>query len=198
MTDTTSISDLPTAAGGGGNITLEMKERPQKALQSAPQVPPSNVPSPLPSAAANKIVSGIQSASAANMTRLPSRDIPMATHPHTQDKQSRPNFVPQPKKQIDYIGEHDSIQSMIQKKNKQNLKIDRLETIYEEIQTPVFVMILYLLFQLPSFQKLLNRQLPALFNSDGCPKFAGYLFKTVLFGGAFYLVQKGSQYLSQT
>ena len=131
------------------------------------------------------------------LPRLPSRDIPMMTHPHTQDKQSRANYIPKPQQPIDYIKEHDTVQSMLQKDRKQNVKEDRLEYIYDELQTPVFVMILFLLFQLPFFQKILYRQLPSLFAKDGHPHFAGYLFKTMLFGITFYMVQKGTRYLSR-
>jgi len=214
MADTTNINDLPTMTGN--NITLEMKEPRMPSMVSAapthsstaanisPQMGQNRSPamaqnmSPtLPHASINKIVNGIQTAADSNLTRLPSRDIPMMTHPHTQDKQSRPNYVPKSQQPGDYIKEHDSIQSMLQKGRKQNVKEDRLEYIYDELQTPVFVMILFLLFQLPFFQKILCRQLPALFAKDGHPRFAGYLFKTMLFGITFYFVQKGTKYLSR-
>lgn len=198
MTDTTAISDLPAVPGN--NITLEMKETPKKSTGGAPPLgnspPRGTPPKQLPSADVNKIVSGIQNASAANMTSLPSRDIPMMTHPHTQDKQSRPNYVPQPSRPVDYIRQHDSIQSMIQKDRKKQVKEDRMDQIYEELQTPVFVMILFLLFQLPFLQKILYKQFPALFSSDGYVHFGGYIFKTLLFGSIFYLIQKGTLYLS--
>ena len=162
----------------------------------SPQQPPRHMQ--MPPDDVGKIVSGIKSASAANLTRLPSRDIPMMTHPHVQDKQSRPNYVPQPPPQqhADYIKQHDSIQQMIQKAHKQDVKEDRMEQIYEELQTPVFVMVLFLLFQLPFFQKMLYRQLPSLFSRDGHTHLGGYLFKTLLFGASFYLIQRGIKYLS--
>ena len=206
MADTTNINDLPTMKGN--NITLEMKESRVPSMVSAapthsstaaniaPQMAQNMSPT-LPHASINKIVNGIQTAADSNLTRLPSRDIPMMTHPHTQDKQSRPNYVPKSQQPADYIKEHDSIQSMLQKGRKQNVKEDRLEYIYDELQTPIFVMILFLLFQLPFFQKILCRQLPSLFAKDGHPHFAGYLFKTMLFGITFYFIQKGTKYLSR-
>ena len=214
MSDTTNISDLPTPQGN--NITLEMKEKSRGpiAISSQPQGGPRPIPHhggapqqapprmQMPAADMGKIVSGIKSASAANMTGLPSRDIPMMTHPHTQDKQSHPNYVPQQQQHPqhpppDYIKQHDTIQQMIQNEHKQNVKDDRMEQIYEELQTPVFVMVLFLLFQLPFFQKMLYRQLPSLFSRDGHTHLGGYLFKTLLFGASFYSIQKGIKYLSQ-
>lgn len=217
MSDTTNISDLPGPQGN--NITLEMKEKtgghiamtsqPQRApvVQNGPRPIPHHGGAPqqapqrmqMPASDVGKLVSGIKSASAANLTGLPSRDIPMMTHPHTQDQQSRPNYVPQQQPQQpphDYIKQHDTIQQMIQKERKQNVKEDRMDQIYEELQTPVFVMVLFLLFQLPFFQKMLYRQLPSLFSRDGHTHIGGYLFKTLLFGGSFYFIQRGVKYLS--
>ena len=210
MSDTTNISDLPPTQGN--NITLEMKEKTGGPImisgqpQGGPRAIPHHGGAPqqapprmqIPRADVGKIVSGIKSASAANMTGLPSRDIPMMTHPHTQDQQSRPNYVPEPAPQqhTDYIKQHDTIQQMLHKERKQNVKEERMEQIYEELQTPMFVMVLFLLFQLPFFQKMLYRQLPSLFSRDGHTHLGGYLFKTLLFGASFYLIQRGIKYLS--
>ena len=117
MTDTTNISDLP--AQQGTNITLEMREKQEGTIPTTnqPQGGPRPIPHhggapqqapprmQMPAADVGKLVSGIKSASAANLTGLPSRDIPMMTHPHTQDRQSRPNYVPEPATQqrTDYI-----------------------------------------------------------------------------------------------
>ena len=196
MTDTTNISDLPT----GENITLETKEIPPQQIQQprTPGMPAQKIP-PMPTlsqSTLNQIVSGIQTASETNMTQLPSRDIPMPTHNHTQDPQIKPNYIPPPTKE-DYIQDHDSLHSMVTMSQKKNVQQDRLDAIYEEAQTPIFVMILFLIFQLPAFQRMLRRYIPAIFSKDGGPNFSGYLFKTLLFGGSFYLVQKGTKYLSQ-
>ena len=206
MSDTTNISDLPQ----GGNITLETKElvkaAPQPAMIPQPQMQsPMGTPihrtqnAPMPTmseSTLNQIVSGIQSAGASNMTQLPSRDIPMQQHQHTQDPASKPNYIPPPPKQ-DYIQDHNSLQSMFTMSQKKEEGQDRLDAIYEEAQTPVFVMILFLIFQLPSFQRILQKYIPGVFAKDGGPNFSAYLFKTVLFGGSFYIMQKGVKYLSK-
>lgn len=205
MTDTTNISDLPQ----GGNITLETKELvkavPQPAMIPQPQMQSqmgtpihggqnSSMPT-MSQSTLNQIVSGIQSAGASNMTHLPSRDIPMHHLQHTQDPESKPNYIP-PAPKKDYIQDHDSLKSMFTMSQKKEEGQDRLDAIYEEAQTPVFVMILFLIFQLPSFQRMLQRYVPGIFAKDGGPNFSAYLFKTLLFGGSFYLVQKGIKYLS--
>ena len=193
MTDTTSIAALP--GGAGGNVTLETKEMAPPRAQGGPPPPPP--PAHRGPNMANKIISGIKSAAGANMTQLPSRDVPRQQHRYTQDPSVQPNYVPPPPPdKSDYIDDHDSMQSMIEQNKKKELQNERLETIYEEIQIPIFVMFLYLVFQLPIFQRFLKAQMPALFGSDGNPKLAGYLFKTIMFGAAFYLIQKGAHHLS--
>lgn len=198
MSDTTAISALPSKPSG--NISLETKEIkqnvniPRAPLKQRVGGPP---PQNLNPETVNKIVTGIQNAAQANMTSLPTRDMPMMPTRHTQDVQVKPNFVPQRRHHIDYIKQHDNVQEIIEKQQKKEVKKDRLETIYNEVQTPIFVMILYLLFQLPAFQKLMNRHMPALFSADGHPKMGAFLIKTILFGGTFYFIQKGTKYLSE-
>jgi len=195
MSDTTDINTLP--GGTGGNVTLETKEMPPQrrppqgatATLPAKRIPPPNI--------ANKIISGIKTAAGMGATQLPSRDVPRMPQQYSQDPRIKPNYVPpaEPEKS-DYIGDHDSMQSMIEKNKKKELQNERLESIYDEVQIPIFVMILYLIFQLPVFQRFLKAHLPALFGDDGNPKLAGYLLKTIMFGITFYIIQKGAHYLS--
>jgi len=195
MSDTTDINTLP--GGTGGNVTLETKEMPpqrrppQRATATLPakRIPPPNI--------ANKIISGIKTAAGMGATQLPSRDVPRMPQQYSQDPRIKPNYVPpaEPEKS-DYIGDHDSMQSMIEKNKKKELQNERLESIYDEVQIPIFVMILYLIFQLPVFQRFLKAHLPALFGDDGNPKLAGYLLKTIMFGITFNIIQKGAHYLS--
>ena len=73
---------------------------------------------------ANKIISGIKTAAGAGATQLPSRDVPRMPQQYTQDPRIKPNYVPpaEPEKS-DYIGEHDSMQSMIDKNKKKSCKM---------------------------------------------------------------------------
>ena len=197
MSDTTNINDLPASpSSSGNNITLEMKENPVSRHPMITDSTPINRGGAPPNTNVNKIVSGIQTAAAANLTALPARDIPMITHGHTQDQQSRPNYVPQQQQQTDYIGQHDSIQSMMQKKQKQEVKEDRLEHIYEEMQIPILIMIIYFVFQLPIIRKNLFKFLPMLFNKDGNPNIFGYVVNSVSFASLCFLMMKSVNYMS--
>ena len=84
-------------------------------------------------------------------------------------------------------------------KQSQNKKVeqDRLDIMYEELQTPIFVMVLFFLFQLPYFQKVLIRFAPSLFNVDGRIGLTGLLSKTILFGIFYYSLTKLTAHLSQ-
>ena len=74
---------------------------------------------------------------------------------------------------------------------------DELDVLYDELQTPVIVMIFIFFSQLPIFQKTLAKNLPSLFSRDGNPNFSGYLFKTAIFGIVFYGITKLTKQISE-
>ena len=84
-------------------------------------------------------------------------------------------------------------------KQSQNKKVDqdRLDIMYEELQTPLMVMILFFFFQLPIFQRTLTKHAPSLFLRDGNPSFSGYFVKTIIFGVTYYIITKATKQLSQ-
>jgi hypothetical protein len=197
MSDSTSISSLPS-----NNVKLTTTETPVQSTtsQSPPlQQQPGNAQASsiteLSSKAINDIVSGIQAAAQNGMTSLQSRDIPSTTPHLTQDDAVKPNYVPKPSNK-DYIEEHDSYQSLIEKNQNNVQHKDKMNNIYDEIQNPLMGMILFFFFQMPYFTKLLKKQLPSLFNKDGLHNFSGHLFKASLFGFAFFGITKVSNYLS--
>ena len=92
---TTAIGDLPLASsgGGGGNIVMDTREVAQPPPPSVP-IQGNQMPNPVQQQEVNKLVAGIQQASASGATQLPSRDIPMETTHIVNDQQVQPNFVP--------------------------------------------------------------------------------------------------------
>lgn len=178
MTDSTSIAQLPK----NGNITLETKEKPP------PQLSQKTI---------DQIVHGLQSASSANVTQLPSRDIPMQTMQMSQDRQVIPNYVPEKQKQVDYVQEQANIQNIIHQHQVEAEEKKKKESVYDEFQAPVFVAMLYFLFQMPFLQKLSMKIAPSLFSKDGNPTMTGFFVKALVFGLLFYGVQKSTSYLSE-
>ena len=195
MSDSTNILDLPTDPVGGGNISnnislnasenIVIKGQSQRLGESAGQG------LSLDQTTISQIVSGLQQASISGATQLSSRDIPMTTSGHSNDPQIQPNYVPPPPaNNIDYIKNHEGANDMIDEYNKKRKHSDSLDDMYNEIQTPLLLAVLYFLFQLPFFRKILFRYLPVLFSNDGNLNINGFLFTSTLFGVLFYLLNK--------
>ncbi len=146
--------------------------------------------------AINTVVNGLQNVQYS--TDLPNRDIPMNTNHITHDNTTRPNYVPEadPNKR-DYIGEEESLQEMIEKNRKQEKEMFEINELYDELTTPILVMVIYFIFQLPFLKKLMLKHLPSFFSADKNLNFSGYFFKTVLFGGTFYGLTKLIKYVSE-
>jgi hypothetical protein len=203
--DSTSILDLPTDPVGGGNITLNASENVvQKQMQQSQmqqsQMQPSQMQQPnqgqtpnfsLDQTTISQIVSGLQQAATAGATQLPSRDIPMNTSGHSNDAQVQPNYVPIHERQADYIKDYEQTSDdMIDNYNKNVNRSNTLDDMYNEIQTPLLLAVLYFLFQLPFFRRFLFSYFPILFSNDGNFNINGFLFSSVLFGLLFYLLNK--------
>jgi hypothetical protein len=191
MNDTTSILDLTTDPVNGGsvsnnNITLQSSE-----INTQTNNQNSNASSfSLDQTTINQIVSGLQQASATGATQLPSRDIPMTTNNLTQDPNIQPNYIPQPQITQDYIKNEETTDDIINKYNRSLNNSNSLDDMYNEIQEPLLIAILYFLFQLPFFRKNLFNYLPMLFNKDGNYNIQGFMFTSILFGMIFYLLNK--------
>jgi hypothetical protein len=201
MSGTTSLAELPISSqtmDAPQNITMEMTENTkvqstiQNAEQQRAQEDQTNIAQ---QKQMNQLVTGIQQASANGATQLPSRDIPMSQTQVSADEQVKPNFVPQPP--ADYIKEYETHQDVLKNNMEEKNKIDSVEALYEEIQTPLLIAILYFIFQLPFLQKYMYKILPSLFKKDGNYTLTGNILTCVLFGVVYYLLNKSMNYLSQ-
>lgn len=190
--NTTSINDLPTdsSAGGsvGGNISLVINEPSQNTVISPPsQMGQQNSKLALDQSTISQIVNGLQQASLSGATQLPSRDIPIQTEQLTNDSQIQPNYIPQPI-QTDYINDmnSDNINDYYIAEKNQNY----LDSLYDELQAPLLLAVLYFLFQLPFFKKSVFKYLPFFCNTDGNYNFNGLIFTCALFGFIYYSLSK--------
>ena len=115
----------------------------------------------------NEIVRGIQVASQQNLTNLPSRDIPMTTDHITNDNTVRPNHIPDTNLENYIDNEEYELNNMYKHNhNKNDNNMHGIEEFYQEFQTPIIIMLLYFLTQLPFYNKLLFKNLPYMFNKD--------------------------------
>lgn len=198
--NTTSINDLPTdpANGGsvGGNVSLVTNETHN---MSNNVMPPSMISQnqtgglSLDQSTISQIVNGLQQASLAGATSLPSRDISLNTEQLTQDAYIQPNYVPPPTNR-DYIVDSDEDINTYYKKEKTEQSLD---SIYDELQGPLLLAVLYFLFQLPIFKKTLFKHLPFLCHVDGNYNFNGLIFSCSLFGFIYYSLSKTVKHFSK-
>lgn len=184
--NTTSIHDLPTdpVSGGsiGGNISMATNEIRQGQGQGQGGLS-------LDQTTISQIVNGLQQASIAGATTLPSRDIPQNTQALTHDSYVQANYVPPPSNK-DYINDdYDNDDNVNSYQRNENVK-NSLDNIYEEFQTPLLMAILYFMFQLPIIKKTLCKYIPLLCNNDGNYNINGLVFNCGLFGFTYYILSK--------
>ena len=132
--------------------------------------------------------------------RLPSRDIPRDTTGYAQDEEIKPNYIPRANVSSDYVRDYEdmterNLREYEEKKRKEN----RVDAILTEIQTPLFISILFLVFQLPIINTILFKRFSflSIYKDDGNFNFNGLIFKSLLFGLAFYTISKITNYLSE-
>lgn len=136
----------------------------------------------------NKLSSALQDASITGATDLPPRDIPQDTLPRQQDEQVAPDFIPD--SQRDYIGNIIDNEKIISEAQIKQNKVDNAEYIYEQLQMPLLVSVIYFLFQIPLFKTYTFRLMPKLFKPDGNANIYGYVFNSVIFGLTYYVLTK--------
>ena len=198
MSGTTNISELPNQHSQN-NVVLNVKEQPIQQQSYTPQVQsqaPQNTMVQQPMMQQQQMLpqQGMLPQQP-QQTNLQNRDIPQTTEHFNQQDQIRPNYVPE-NEMDDYIGDEDTLHSMMQQNRQQENKRDRMDMLYDELQGPVMVMILFFLFQMPFVKKLLVKQIPTLFSADGNYTLTGYIATTVMFGGAYFGLNKAISYMS--
>jgi len=188
--NTTSIHDLPTdpAGGGsiGGNVSLVTNETNYKIAPVQGQQGQQGSSMSLDQSTISQIVNGLQQASIVGATSLPSRDIPQNTQQIMNDPAIQANYVPPPPaNQSDYIKDEDT--NYTYREESINSSLD---SVYDEIQAPLLLSVLYFIFQLPIMRKLIFQYIPFLCSNDGNYNFNGLLFTSALFGFIYYSLTK--------
>jgi hypothetical protein len=191
--DTTSINDLPTDPTGGGsiggNINLIASEK-NMNINTNTNTNEQNIS--LDQNTINQIVNGLQQASNTGATILPSRDIPRNI---IQDPNIQANYIaPNNNKYIDENETNDEIEENYNNILKSTNSID---TLYDEIQIPLLIIVIYFIFQLPIFKTTLFKYFPILCNKDGNININGLIFTSLLFGIIYYILTQSIKQLSK-
>ena len=186
---TTSIDSLPISPQSGDNIRMDTYdkniqiENQSQSLQenrdNDPAVKQKNM---------NQFVTGIQQASAAGLTELPSRDIPRNQEHLSQDIQIQPNHIPLEDSPVDYIQEHQTNEQIIRSQMKHQEQKSKFDIVFDEVQGPIMLGILYFIFQLPIIQKQMCKiiYLMALFVITTTSKVHNPQFSTISVGTHTY------------
>lgn len=198
--NSTNINDLPTnpTNGGsiGGNISLVTSELQETNNTVISQQPVNNGGSlSLDQSTISQIVNGLQQASLAGATQLPSRDISLNTDILTNDLQVQPNYIPAPRDR-DYILETDEdINNNVW--TRQEKMENSLDSIYDELQGPILLAVLYFLFQLPFLKKIIFKHLTFCCHKDGNYNINGLILTCGLFGFVYYTLTKTVKHFSK-
>jgi hypothetical protein len=192
--NSTNINDLPTdpSNGGsiGGNISLVTNEL-EGNVHSSQQ--PIEKSLSLDQTTISQIVNGLQQASLTGATQLPSRDLPLNTDMLTNDVQVQPNYIPAPREREYIIESDDDINSYYKNEKNEN----SLDLMYDELQGPILLAILYFLFQLPYLKKLIFKNLSFCCHKDGNYNINGLILTCGLFGLVYYSLSKTVKHFSK-
>ena len=201
MSNSTNINDLPVAKE---NIQMtindptqtqqppqQQQQPPQIQQQQPQQMSESQQNVSLDPNTINQIVNELHQATLSGSTKLASRDIPIDTLSIQQDMESAPNFVPEvSEERKNYIPDEDDLETIIKKQNIKTNHQNNIENMYNELQTPILLGVLYFIFQLPIFKKLIYQTFPSLFINDGNLSINGYIFYSSLFSIVFYFLNR--------
>jgi hypothetical protein len=131
--------------------------------------------------------------------RLPSRDIPRNTDGYTQDIETTVNYIPAPKLTSDYIRDFQDDEEKSIKTHKEKRHRERLmDTLLTEIQIPIFIGILFFVFQMPLIDALIFKKFSfmRIYNEDGNFNFYGLFIKSILFGFSYSILTCALEFVS--
>lgn len=171
-----------------GQPPIAPQNQPQPQQQMTGNVPSTE---PLSQEIVQQLIDGVQRAKETGATKLQSRDIPQDQTQFTIDQHQKTDHVSgqglneAPKQ--DYIRDM-NMETMLSNKQR-NANNENLNEFYDEIQTPILIVVLFFIFQLPFVQQKVKLYLPGLF-MDGKATLGAYILQAVLFGGSYYGIRQ--------
>jgi len=209
MNNTTRISDLPE------NVTMQIN-KPNNLIdseQSTNYIPINVHPNPYGISAQNPIMPPAQQPPSQREqlseeqirelkdmrpVNLPSKHVKIDTQSYIQDEEVQPNYIPRQKLTKDYILDYEDKFEKDHKENeKKKHKESKIDALLTELQIPIMIAALYMVFQLPVVNSAVFKKFSFLmiYHEDGNFNFMGLIFKSVLFGLVYYVSQKAIEYL---
>ena len=184
---------MPSLQQSQGQPSMQqMQQLMQQQQQQQQQMPNMNGSGPLDQNTISQLVMGLQQANATGATQIPSRDIPQNMAAFTQDPNIQQNYIPQPPQgNYDYISAQQqavSQEDILRDYQRKGQQASMLDEAYNNIQTPLLLGVLYFLFQLPVFKKMIQKIAPFLYHNDGNVTLNGLLFNSILFGVIYIII----------
>lgn len=132
--------------------------------------------------------------------RLPSRDIPTNTIQYSNDSGVQPNYIPKHDVERDYVKDHyDTTEKNLKEYEQKQRQYNHWDSIFNDIQVPIFIAILFFFFQLPIVNTMIFKKFAflSLHHDDGNFNMMGLIFKSCLFGSLYYSVYKTTTFISE-
>jgi hypothetical protein len=117
---------------------------------------------------------------------------------YMRDEHTIPNHIPSQKLTHDYLREYeDKMAQLSHEHNKDKYRKELISSLYDELQTPILIGVLFFLFQLPFINAFMFQNLGFLkiHNEDGNLNLYGLLFKSIMFGLAYFGFVRVTTYL---
>jgi len=179
--DTTRISELPLSE----NITTQfgINKPNEQSLQNT-YIPMNIHPNPYGSQKDmhNNILPQQPSC------RIPSRDIPINASQQI-DEQVQPNYIPPTRVSNDYVFDYENKnERKLDERVKLTKKKRLIDILFTELQTTIYITLLFFIFQMPFINVLMVKYLSifSIYNTDGNINIYGYIAKSLFFGLLYY------------
>ena len=183
-----TVAETPTSYN---EIMQNMQSSNQNSGHNTLPVPPQIPQSQQDSGDVSSILKSMEHmATSSNSFGLPSRDIPQQSN--REDNTARPNYVPEHHK--NYINEYESYENIVDNKRKEENRQSSLEILYEQLQLPIIVALLYFLFHLPIVNNWFIKTFKSFFHSDGNMNLNGYVLKSIVFASLYHFIYKAIKY----
>ena len=132
--------------------------------------------------------------------RLPSRDIPKNTIQYSNDEGVQPNYIPKHDVERDYVKDHyDTTEKNLKEYEQKQRQYNHWDSIFNDIQVPLFIAILFFFFQLPIVNTMIFKKFTflSLHHDDGNFNMMGLIFKSCMFGSLYFSVHKITTFISE-
>lgn len=197
-TNYTPINVHPNPYGVSGNNPI--MDAPSQSMDMQQQMPMQQQQMPMQQQQIPMQQQSMEALQSMEHQRLPSRDIPKNTIHYSNDEGVQPNYIPKHDVVQDYVKDHyDTTEKNLKEYEQKQRQYNHWDSIFNDIQVPIFIAILFFFFQLPIVNTMIFKKFAflSLHHDDGNFNMMGLIFKSCLFGSLYYSVYKTTTFISE-